>query len=150
MHRYDWLMKNDRLWLEDRLPSREPLPNSINYKKIDEEMFEIMKKAVETVSNDPPKRQICLSSFFNIVPDFLKARYYKFQNQMPRTVELLNSNIESIDDYAVRIFPYVVEKFLKTRYRRLTLKRLQTISKVYKKCSPEVLNWAVKEADKYY
>ncbi len=150
IHRYDWLMKNDRVWMEESLPSRKPLPKKIKINKVDEEMFVIMKKAVETVKNDPPTRPICMSSFFKVVPKFLKARYYNFQNHLPRTTELLKSNIESIDDYAIRIFPYVVEQFLKSRYRKLTIKRLQTFTGVYKKCSPEVLEWAVQEAHKYY
>ncbi|QCT04374.1 hypothetical protein E6C60_3666 [Paenibacillus algicola] len=148
-HRYDWLMKNDRPWLEEHLPPRKRSPKKLDLEKLDEEIYVEMKKAVDIVKANPPRKQIKISNFLREGNSCVQARYYTFRQHLPLTRALLEVNIESIDDYAIRIFPIVVERFLKSRYKRLSLKLLQKFGKVYKKCSVEILKWAVSEAERY-
>ncbi|MEK3880143.1 TnsD family Tn7-like transposition protein [Paenibacillus sp. FSL M7-0420] len=149
---YEWLLKNDREWIEEHLPSRKAIPQPINTKKLDDELFHIMEVAIETVKKNPPAGQISNITFFKGLPRKLKARYYEFQNDLPRTTKLLEANVESIDQYAIRILPYALDKIRNSdsKYRNLSIKRLQRISTAYKKCSLQVLEWAIKEANKYF
>lgn len=148
-HRYDWLMKNDRQWLEEHLPSRKSNPRKLDLEKLDEEIYVEMKKAVGIVKANPPLKQIGISDFLREGPSYVQTRYYLYRKHLSRTKALLETNIECIDDYAIRILPVVVERFLKSRYKRLSLKLLQKFGAVYKKCSVDVLNWAITEAKKY-
>ncbi|MDQ0049891.1 putative RNA-binding Zn-ribbon protein involved in translation (DUF1610 family) [Paenibacillus polymyxa] len=150
MHRYDWLMKHDRAWMEEHLPPRKEFIRKVNRNARETEIYSLLKNTIDKVRSNPPRHQIKASLFFKDIPSNLKSYYYNPQIKLPKIKSLIEQSIESDDEYAVRVFPQVVEWFQKSRYRRLSLRLAQRHFPVYKRCSKDIKAWFLNEANKYY
>lgn len=82
-----------------------------NLDTVDEEMFQIINKAIKQVKAYPSTNQFTKECFLRAIPKTLKIRYYHFRKYLHRTTELMESNVETIDECAIRIFPYILEVY---------------------------------------
>lgn len=145
IHRYDWVMKHDRDWMEELLPPRKKLPSSINFYTMDEDLFVLVNNAVKKVWENPPKKKITKTQIFNELPNYVKYRCYNYPQYLPKTMKLIEERLETNDHYLIRRFPEVIQWFNKSRYRNLSLRLIQSHFKTYKESSPEVIRFVEKQ-----
>jgi hypothetical protein len=141
---YDWLMKNDRDWMERMLPSRQPnLYLSRDYESIDRDLCMKIKKVKEDlVASDIPRK---------ITPNMMlrqlsKLDYGRFNTALKKTKlakaqALLELLAESQTEFQKRMFPIAVKRFKKSNFTRITLGLLKNFHSTYKNCSEEVEMW---------
>jgi predicted transcriptional regulator len=140
-HRYDYVMKHDRAWMEKHLPKRKELPTLLNLETLDGEMFRLVSKTVEELWRNPPKEKITRPQIFKALPSYIQGRCKQYRAYLPKTLELIENSLETDDQYFIRNFPNVVEWFNESRYKTLSLKLIQNRFRSYKKCSPWVIQW---------
>ncbi|MFZ3590324.1 TnsD family Tn7-like transposition protein [Bacillus sp. DJP31] len=123
---YTWLMINDREWYEENTPSNKIYWNEVEWGKLDSALSEKVVEASNDLLNLPGKpvwitknaiaRKIGHESHFNGQLD-----------KLPETRELLNSLIESIEDYQIRRIYWGVFE-LKRNNKNITMSNLSKIS----------------------
>jgi predicted transcriptional regulator len=145
IHRYDWVMKHDREWMERHLPPRRKHPSSINLSTMDEELFGLVNNAVIKIWDNPPKQKVSKTQIFKELPSYVKARCYNYPQYLPKTMELIEESLETNNHYLVRRFPEVLQWFYESRYGNLSLRLIQNRFKGYKECSPEVIQFIEKQ-----
>lgn len=140
IHRYDWLMKNEREWMEGILPAKKVMDKVLDRETMDDEMSRVVADAVRECRNNPPKHIISASAIFRLLPTNIYTRYLNHKAILPKTVQIVQEGVETRDQYAIRIFPKVVEWFRDSRYKTISLRLVQTKFAVYKKLKPETLS----------
>ncbi|AIY08777.1 hypothetical protein LK13_09355 [Paenibacillus polymyxa] len=148
MHRYDWLMKREREWMEQHLPPRKLMSTAINWETKDDEMYQDLKRAITKVYSENPRERISGLVIFKELSKAKHQLYYTNRSILPRSRELLESKIETEDAYALRTVSRVIEWFKQSRYKNLSLKLVQNRFTIYKKCSKEVQEWIIKEIER--
>lgn len=145
IHRYDWVMKYDRDWMDKHLPPRKKLPSSINLYTMDEDLFVLVNTAVKRIWERPQKQKITKTQIFRELPSFVKSRCSHYPQYLPKTLKLIEESLETNDHYLIRRFPEVLKWFNESRYRNLSIRLIQSRFKTYKGCSPVVIQFLEKQ-----
>ncbi|OPG95137.1 hypothetical protein B2I21_28015 [Chryseobacterium mucoviscidosis] len=149
IHRYDWLMKREKEWMEEHLPARKPLPKAINWETLDDEIYQELKEGIAKVYSKNPAARISGSALFRELPKEKFRRYFNNRSILPRTRDLYESNIETMDAYGLRMIDRVIEWFeQQSNYDTPSLKIIQKKFSLYKNCSKKVQDWVVAEVKK--
>lgn len=156
---YDWLLKNDREWLDKNSPSKRiPIKKNdiIDWKKRDDEILEMIKKSfkVDLNSNEKPKK-ITLNYISILINRPLGS--YISSGKMPKVEKYINLITDSRESFikkkiiwAINLYynnekempsPYYIMQFLgintylkaeKDVYEKYTIKLINTILKLKK------------------
>jgi hypothetical protein len=127
--------------MEQKLPPRNPLPQKLNIEKLDDEMYALMSQAVADVYRNPPPVRITRSIFYKLLPSYFPSRMLNFKEYLPRTTQLIDESVETLDQFLYRLFPKVIEWFEMSRYKQCSLKLIQMKFQGYKKGSEQLLRW---------
>lgn len=149
IHRYDWLMRNEREWMESVLPPRKRMEKELNLETLDDDLSKLVEIAINQCWEKPPDAKITKSTILRALPPTMMGRYQTFRHILPETSQLLQNGTESQDQYAVRYFPNVLKWFESSRYKTLSLRLIQTRFKMYKYLDQETLSLIQIEIDKY-
>lgn len=149
IHRYDWLMKYERDWMESVLPPRKVMDKVLNRETMDEELSKMVATAVQKCWGNPPENIIGIKTIFKLLPSEMYSRYSKHKNILPKTTQAIQAGLETQDQYAIRKLPKVIEWFDKSRYKTLSLRLIQCKYHFYKKLQPETLQYIQNEINKY-
>lgn len=141
IHRYDWVMKYDRNWMEAQLPPRRSLPKELKRESMDDDLYAMVAQAFEEVNRNPPKTRICKAEIFRRLPSYVQSRVYNYSDALPKTIQYLEQHVESIDQCLVRRLPQVVAWFEHSRYRKCSLKLIQSYFPAYRKGSEITKKW---------
>ncbi|MED1948708.1 MULTISPECIES: TnsD family Tn7-like transposition protein [Brevibacillus] len=148
-HRYDWLMCNEREWMESVLPPRKRMEKELNLKTLDDDLSKLVEIAVYQCRENPPDRRISKATILRALPKTIMGRYYTFRRLLPKTTQLLQDGTESKDQYAVRNFPNVLQWFESSRYKTLSLQLIQTRFQMYKNLEQETFSHIQEKIDNY-
>lgn len=102
---YSWLYRNDREWLLSKnvKGNRQNLglQLKINWKQVDDQLCEEIKKAILRLQIESPERRVCKTHIAKIVN---KGKYIKSTNmdRLPKSKDYLLSKTESISEYQGR------------------------------------------------
>lgn len=141
IHRYDWLMKNDREWMEVHLPSRRVNPRKLNLHTLDDELYTMIVQAVEETYKNPPPSKINKMQILKKLPSKIRTRIDRYPEFASRTVCYLEDHVETIDQYLIRRFPEVIKWFEESRYKRCSLKLLEMRFPQYRDASEDTRRW---------
>ncbi|MDR7002821.1 TnsD family Tn7-like transposition protein [Neobacillus niacini] len=134
---YLWLLANDADWFNRVLPPMDL--TKIDYSKLDEEMKYKIKVAAKKVYSSNPARRIGKHLIINVLDEKEKNRILAYLSKLPKTKQILESHIESIDDYQVRNVPYIVSKLKSYGYKNITFNSIRDYNKTYRKCKEETI-----------
>ncbi len=146
IHRYDWLMKHHKEWMELTLPRRKPIPKKLNRGRLDEEMYALASQAIEEVYRNPPSIKITKNILFKALPSYFPSRLAACQKHLQRTLKLINESTETIDQHLYRIFPNVVDWFEKSKYKIFSIRIIQPRFPCYRNGSEQLLKWIEEQA----
>ncbi|WP_342511819.1 TnsD family Tn7-like transposition protein [Sporosarcina sp. FSL K6-1522] len=147
IHRYDWIMKHDRVWMECHLPARRKMSRMLNLETLDDEMYQLVSAVVPKIWENLPQKKITKKEILKELPSYVEGRLRQYSDYLPKTIQLMENSLETDDHYLVRNFPHVVDWFNKSRYKKLSLKLIQNNFKSYKKCSLSVIQWVEGQID---
>jgi hypothetical protein len=101
---YAWLYRNDRNWLEKNRPCRKPptiTRNHVDWVKRDEEFAGRIATAASYIRNQPGKPQrVTITAIGRLLGK--QALFEAALAKLPLTRSLINSHIESGEEFAVR------------------------------------------------
>ncbi|NUU74305.1 TnsD family Tn7-like transposition protein [Paenibacillus xylanilyticus] len=147
-HRYNWLMKREREWMEKHLPPIRKSSKNINRNTLDDEMYSELKKAITSAYQKNPHKRIVGAVILQQVIASKRYLYYRHRSILPRSRELFESNIETADDYVIRTIDHFLERIQKSRYRSPSIITIGRLFPVVKQCSKEVKEWFIDELEK--
>ena len=114
-----WLRQWDKEWLENSLPPAKEKKLqlvTINWKEQDQLLSEAVKEAASHIRSvtDPPKRT-SITAMVKITGH--RSWTEKKLNKLPLTSEVLNTHLESFEDYLIRRIDWAAESFRKNGVR---------------------------------
>ncbi|MFC5446713.1 TnsD family Tn7-like transposition protein [Paenibacillus aestuarii] len=147
---YDWLMKNDKSWMEEVLPARKIHHSKIvDFETIDMNMFEEVNIVISLIYKENPNRMITFSLIVGRLSGLSRNRLNSpRKHYFKKTIELIRIHCEQKDQYQRRIFPNVLEWFHKSRYLTLSVKLIQSKFACYQIMTEEVEAWLAEEVNK--
>lgn len=126
---YRWLSKYDKDWLKENSSKFVTPKKRIDWNKRDEELIDNVKKIVNEMKSDKPER-ITWTNVGNKLG--INGWFVKRKNNLPKTKEFLDGEIESIQDFQIRKINWAVKK-LKEQGKEITLWNLVELSGVKEK-----------------
>lgn len=125
---YRYLLKNDdKEWLNQILPKKR----SETAEELDKYFFSKVTSAYNSLLQKPKLYQIKKSSILNELDSKDRHKYYNHQKKLSRTNALLETLIESSEDYLVRNVPNIYNELLARGCRIVTIKSLCSRRKSY-------------------
>ncbi|NHN31619.1 hypothetical protein G9U52_17435 [Paenibacillus sp. S3N08] len=135
--KYNWLMKNDRSWMEDNLPPVRKSGNvSIDIRLLDQKLSQQIKIIVEMLFIENPQKRIKPHTILSKLSSRDFGRYSNLKDQLPLTKMSLQKHSEQEVDYLNRILPEVINFLKKNRYNNIDFESLK-IRRGYRNCSTE-------------
>lgn len=143
---YNRLMKRDPEWMNSVLPARKFHFKPPDWEQIDKELEVTLIQVVTATYSFPPKTRIQKYTLLNKLRVGDKARIERYPEKLPRTIKLLEKEIESIESYQIRRIPDIIQQIRKSTWA-LTLDNILKTSvlrgcskKVEEKASHELMN----------
>jgi hypothetical protein len=130
------LMKEDGEWLESVLPRTNHPFKSPNWEEEDKHLMLVLKQVCQELYRNPPNNQIKRYTILNLLSIKDKARIISYSEKLPRTTEILDQHLESLEHYQLRQIPRTIALH-KKHYGNATLPMILSASK-YKNCSQKV------------
>ena len=107
---YEWLRNNDQEWFDTFIPPRQNLKT--DWKKRDKDWLKLIRKTYEKMSEDPCNlKRISIYSLFNEA-GLNKNQIYLHKEKLPQTMNFLNENIETMNDWRRRKIDYAIKNLL--------------------------------------
>lgn len=147
---YDWLMKNARDWMEEILPARKiNISKQLNYAQLDQEMFDVANKIIPIIYTENPRSKINYGTIVSRLDTLYRNRLNSTRKtNFIKTTELIKKNCESDEEHLKRIFPKVINWFMESRYKTLSLKLLKMKFVCYRNLSNDFEEWLINEIEK--
>lgn len=113
---YLWLMRNDQEWMLQHLPKVLKVPRKkeiLDWSKIDEILSKKIKDVCQkTYAKSPPER-VCITEIIRATND--KKWIEKRHLRLPKTVGILNENLESLEEYMIRKLKWTEQRFIEEK-----------------------------------
>lgn len=100
---YNWLYRNDRLWLNHHSPMRKaalPAKHRVDWNRRDKDVLNLVKNAVQNILALTPPVRLTLSKVGKTTGHL--SLLEKHLNKLPLTNSFLKSVVESIEDFQIR------------------------------------------------
>ncbi|SEC58327.1 Tn7-like transposition protein D [Paenibacillus sp. GP183] len=151
--KYDKLMKHERVWMEEMLPPRKiNLIKKINYKEHDEETYPLIEQVAKQIYLENPPVRITKTMILKRVSSFELARLNgRNKHKFVRINQTLEVYSEKIDDFLIRIFPIVINRFEQSeKYKTLNWGLIiHKLHSGYKGASPKTKEWVIGKIEEY-
>lgn len=144
---YNRLLKREALWMKAVLPPRDHHFKSFDWEQIDMEIETTLTKVVSTIYSSPPRNRIQKYTILKRLTSRDKARIERFPERLPRTINLLENSIESMQSYQFRRIPNIIDQ-VRNSIWALTLDNILK-HKVLQGCSKRVKEEASRQLDLY-
>lgn len=144
---YNKLLKREASWMKAVLPPRDHHFISLDWEQIDVEIEATLTQVVSTIYSLPPRNRIQKYTILKRLSSRDKARIQRFPERMPRTINLLEKSIESIQAYQIRRIPDIIEQVKESTWA-LTLDNILK-HKVLLGCSKRVREETSRQLDLY-
>jgi hypothetical protein len=141
---YNWLMKNDRAWIENKLPKRQV---SLDWSMIDIDLAKKIEKVAKEIYESNPARRIRANTIISKLSKTDIGRINIMSDKLPLSTQELNKWIESYEDYKIRHIPIVIKNIEKNK-QKVTLKRICYEAIMYKDCSEKVKQKIIEELER--
>lgn len=143
---YEWLRNNDKEWFETFVPPKKDL--KIDWKKRDMDWLKQIVKTYDRMAGNPDNlKRISVYSLF-IEAGLDKKQIYLHKENLPRTMDFLEKNIESKDDWRKRKIDFAINK-LNTEGKILSISRIQIEVGVSDKEFKKHINYVKEVLDQY-
>lgn len=109
---YSYLSNADPQWLKRHLPPCKqvvPRPRELDWAKEDSLLAKAVASAVIELNKSEPPMRITVAAISNLTGQ--SSRLKKRLDKMPKTASLLNSHLESIENFVVRRILWIAESF---------------------------------------
>jgi hypothetical protein len=113
---YLWLMRNDSKWMESHLPKVLKVPRKkeiLDWKKIDNELSDKVKKACQEIYLNVPIKRVCITEILRKIG--YKKWLEKRELKLPKTTQILNKQLETLEDYMIRKLMFAEVKFIEEK-----------------------------------
>lgn len=136
---YLWLSRHDKEWLSNILPAQRcGVHLKINWQMADRELEQIIPDAVQKALESNPNKRVTKGTILSQLPHVYKKRLEYRPDDLPRSIRVLNSSIESIDEFSIRFLPWAVKQMRRNCPNRVIyLQQLQVKFATFRKCSKE-------------
>ncbi|MBA2937063.1 TniQ family protein [Paenibacillus sp. CGMCC 1.16610] len=150
LQKFNNLMKTEREWMENLLPKKKSSKYR-DYRQLDIESYESVKKAYEQLLIENPNRRISKTLILNRTSKLLYSRIRNKVDCFSKTNQLLEGLIEQRDSYLKRVFPVVLKRFENSPQNK-TLTWPLIINQLhhgYLNASPEIKEWVLQKIEEY-
>ncbi|GFZ93868.1 hypothetical protein GCM10008018_45390 [Paenibacillus marchantiophytorum] len=130
------LLREEGEWMNHILPPADHPFKSPYWEDEDLKLASVLTQVCESVYKTPPNKQIRRYTILNQLSVRDKARLLNHADKLPRSLELLEKSLESLEDYQIRVIPQTVQLYRK-HYGNATVPMLLGTHK-YKNCSQRV------------
>ncbi|XEC94575.1 TnsD family Tn7-like transposition protein [Paenibacillus tarimensis] len=112
-HLYHKMLKEDREWMEEVLPQSRKNRVRMDLEKLDIQYSKDLAAAADEVYRRNPPEQIKKYTILAHVPKRIKEHIENATDKLPKTVEFLNSRVETDDEYLLRHLPVIISQMKK-------------------------------------
>lgn len=113
---YLWLMRNDSEWMQKHLPpikKYRKITSDLNWEKIDKETYRLVKIACKEIYSLIPPKQVCITAVTNKIGN--KSRIARRTLKLPKTTQILEKQLESNEDFAIRKLKLAEKRFIEEK-----------------------------------
>ncbi|QWU15615.1 TniQ protein [Paenibacillus sophorae] len=129
---YTILMRYDRNWLNEILPSKKKPPNKLNYELVDQDLSIKVRAVAERLRISNPPTQIKKYSILNVLESYEKHRILKHGSNLPQTTSMIEKYMETKEDYLIRHVPSIVSQLKASGYRNPTFQSIVAFRRSYR------------------
>jgi hypothetical protein len=113
---FDWLYRNDKLWLLEHLPPAQPavmnLKRGADWKKRDNDLSKLIPSAVNSIKEAPGKPvRITGKGIAKLIAQCVLPR--SALEKLPKTKAAIEAVAESLEDFHIRKVHFASEQILK-------------------------------------
>ncbi|OXM87014.1 TnsD family Tn7-like transposition protein [Paenibacillus rigui] len=117
---YDWLLSNDKVWMEKTLPPSMKNSEKIDWNEFDDELCHVIEKTATYIySTDPPYR-ITRGKIIRFLPTHYRNRIRRSPQKMKNSNIKLEDLTEKVAHFQIRFLPQAVQR-IKEKDRRVTM-----------------------------
>ncbi|MEK3985087.1 TnsD family Tn7-like transposition protein [Paenibacillus sp. FSL K6-3166] len=122
---YFWLIKNDKEWLEERIPPKIPRDMvKLDFKDIDKQLQLKIRNGVSRLDLEY-KRPIKTLTILNLLEPSDANRFRHYHERLPLSKMEINKYVESSKDFLIRSIPRNYAKLVKLGYVSMTVKEFK-------------------------
>lgn len=112
---YVWLLKNDSEWVQNHFPKvlKSTQKKRSNWEEIDKKLSILIKKTCEEIYSITPPKRVCKIEIVSRIGH--KKWLRKWKLPLPKTIEILNEKLETLEDYKIRNLKFVENRFIEER-----------------------------------
>ncbi|MGM0881389.1 MAG: TnsD family Tn7-like transposition protein [Bacillota bacterium] len=107
---YDWLLKNDRKWMESVLPVSKQNIEKINWEQVDKEISLKIEECANRLYNSPPPYRITPSTVLQSLSVIHRNRIRREPNKLPESISKLKNYNEDTEKFQIRYLPIAVSR----------------------------------------
>ncbi|MFM9328005.1 TnsD family Tn7-like transposition protein [Paenibacillus mesotrionivorans] len=108
---YDWLLKNDRTWIENLLPVSKKHTEKVNWEKEEREICRrIDEVARQVYKSPPPDRRITSAMILKNLPIIDRNRIRKVPYKLPIAKSKLKQYFEDPEKFQIRFLPVALKR----------------------------------------
>lgn len=137
-HLYHSMLRGDRRWMEDTLPPSRKNRVRTDWEKLDIQYCKDLAVVAEEVYRSNPPEQIKKYTILAQAPKCIKEHIEYAAVKLPKSIELLNSKVETNDKYLLRHLPVIIRQMKKYNKKVDSLENIKTFSPMYRKSTGEL------------
>ncbi len=110
---YLWLMRNDSKWMKMYLPDVLKIPRKreiLDWHKIDSDLSKKVEIACQEIYSNIPIKRVCITEILRKIG--YKKWLEKRELKLPKTTQILNRQLESLEDYMIRKLRLAEREFI--------------------------------------
>ncbi|MGI8386587.1 TnsD family Tn7-like transposition protein [Robertmurraya sp. P23] len=132
---YNWIQRYDGDWLDTIIPQKKGGKKrcNIDYSSFDLELAAKIESVVKDLYENYSYR-IHKNTILKKLNSTEASRINSMQNDLPRSIHVLNNHIESRSEYLIRSLPKEKTKLINIGYKKVDFNTLKRFSKRYQKC----------------
>lgn len=124
--------------MEQVLPSSKRNKVRIDWERLDKHYSDEVIVAADEVYKKNPSEQIKKYTILSYAPKFIKEHIENASEKLPKTIAMLNSRIETDEQYLLRHLPVIISQMKKYNKKVYSLKNVKTFSPMYRKSTEEL------------
>lgn len=137
-HLYHKMLKENREWMEEVLPPSKKNRIQKNWEQLDIQYSKDLTVAADEVYRRNPTQQIKKYTILAHVPKSIKEHIVNAPEKFPKTIEILNSRVETNQQYLLRHLPVIISQMNKYNKKYSSLENIKTFSPMYRKSTLEL------------
>lgn len=137
-HLYNKMFREDREWMEGILPSCRKNRMRVDWEQLDKQYCDDVRKAAAKLYKLNPPEQLKKYTILAHAPKNIREHMENSPEKIPKSIELINSLVETDEKYLVRHLPVIISQMRKYNKKITSLDNIKTFSPMYRKSTEEL------------